>query len=122
MDTGSLPDGTGQGQDQQQLQKSKEENFKYTAIANQSIRRYNQLYSSKMTITIPGDFSLHIGNSLFVDVPKSTKANDDEVNKEDGGLYIIVDLCHFLSGKGTYTKLNLVRDSVGREGNHSSRS
>ena len=122
LDTGSLPDGTGEGKDQQQLEKSKEENFQYKAIANQSIRRYNQLYSSKMTITIPGDFSLHIGNSLFVDVPKSTKANDDQVNKEDGGLYIIVDLCHFLSGKGTYTKLNLVRDSVGREGNHSSRS
>jgi len=122
LDVGSLPDGTGQGQDQQQLTKSKDENFKYIDIVNQSIMRYNQLYSSKMTITIPGDLSLHIGHSLFVDVPKSTKENDDEVNKEDGGLYIIVDLCHYLSAKGTYTKLNLVRDSVGREGNHSSRN
>ena len=122
LDVGSLPDGTGIGKDQQQLTKSKDENFKYIDIANQSIMRYNQLYSSQMTITIPGDLSLHIGNSLFVDVPKSTKENDDEVNKEDGGLYIIVDLCHYFSGKGTYTKLNLVRDSVGREGNHLSRS
>lgn len=122
LDVGSLPDGTGQGKDQQQLEKSRDENFKYIDIVNQSIMRYNQLYSSKMTITIPGDLSLHIGNSLFVDVPKSTKEDDDEVNKEDGGLYIIVDLCHYFSGKGTYTKLNLVRDSVGREGNHLSRS
>ena len=122
LDVGSLPDGTGEGKDQQQLTKSKDENFKYIDIANQSIMRYNQLYSSQMTITIPGDLSLHIGNSLFIDVPKSTKENDDEVNKEDGGLYIIVDLCHYFSGKGTYTKLNLVRDSVGREGNHLSRS
>ena len=122
LDTGSLPDGTGEGQDQQQLKKSKEENFKYIDIVNQSIRRYNQLYTSKMTVTIPGDLSLHIGNSIFVDVPKSTKENDDEVNKEDGGLYIIVDLCHYFSSQGTFTKLNLVRDSVGREGNHLSRS
>ena len=122
LDVGSLPDGTGIGKDQQQLTKSKDENFKYIDIANQSIMRYNQLYSSQMTITIPGDLSLHIGNSLFIDVPKSTKENDDEVNKEDGGLYIIVDLCHYLSAKGTYTKLNLVRDSVGREGNHLQRS
>ena len=122
LDTGSLPDGTGEGQDQQQLKKSKEENFKYIDIVNQSIRRYNQLYTAKMTVTIPGDLSLHVGNSLFVDVPKSTKEDDDEVNKEDGGLYIIVDLCHYFSSQGTFTKLNLVRDSVGREGNHLSRS
>ena len=70
LDVGSLPDGTGIGKDQQQLTKSKDENFKYIDIANQSIMRYNQLYSSQMTITIPGDLSLHIGNSLFVDVPK----------------------------------------------------
>ena len=122
LDVGSLPDGTGQGKDQQQLEKAREENFKYIDIANQSIMRYNQLYTSKMTVTIPGDLSLHIGNSLFVDVPKSTKEDDDEVNKEDGGLYIIVDLCHYFSNKGTFTKLNLVRDSVGRKGNHLSRS
>jgi hypothetical protein len=130
LDVGSLPGRTesdGSGEDvkkstDEQLTKSKEENFKYKQIVNQSVRRYNQLYSSKMTITIPGDFSLHIGNSLFIDVPISSKEKDDDVNAEDGGLYIIVDLCHYLSAKGTYTKLNLVRDSVGREGNHLQRS
>ena len=130
LDVGSLPgkpDSDGSSEDikkstDEQLTKSKEENFKYKSIVNQSVRRYNQLYSSKMTITIPGDFSLHIGNSLFIDVPMSSKETNDDVNAEDGGLYIIVDLCHYLSAKGTYTKLNLVRDSVGREGNHLQRS
>ena len=43
---------------------------------------------------------------------------DDTVNRESGGLYIIVNLCHFVNADGTYTKLNLARDSFGRKGNH----
>ena len=49
---------------------------------------------------------------------RQTQKND-EPNKQSGGLYIIADLCHYISTKGTYTKLNLVRDSFGRKGNHS---
>ena len=41
---------------------------------------------------------------------------NDEVNKESGGLYIIADLCHYVTPKETYTKLNLVRDTFGRKG------
>ena len=44
--------------------------------------------------------------------------SNDDVNQESGGLYIIADLCHFLTPKETYTKLNLIRDSFGRKGNH----
>ena len=84
--------------------------------------RYNQLYSQKTTITIPGDFSLHAGDVIFVDAPQlETETKNDEVNKESGGLYIISDLCHYISVNETYTKMNLVRDSFGRTGNHSSK-
>jgi len=121
IDKGTLPAGTGTGKNQQQLQKSKEENFEPAAILNQSIRRYGQLFSSKATITIAGDFSLHAGDVVFLDVPElQTDIKNDDVNKESGGLYIIADLCHYISPKETYTKLNLVRDSFGRKGNHTS--
>jgi len=121
LDRGTLPSGSGTGKNQQQLQKSKELNFEAKDILNQSIRRYGQLFSQKSTITIAGDFSLHAGDVIFLDAPElQTDTKNDDINKESGGLYIIADLCHYISPKETYTKLNLVRDSFGRKGNHTS--
>ena len=107
--------------DTDQIQKATEENFEKNEVVNQSIMRYNQLFASQITITIPGEFSLHAGDAVFMDIPQigesQNKACGDEVNKEDGGLYIIADLCHYITAKETYTKLNLIRDSFGRDGN-----
>jgi hypothetical protein len=83
--------------------------------------RYNQLFASKCTITIAGDFSLHAGDVIFLDVPELAPETKN-VSKETGGLYIIADLCHYISPKETFTKLNLVRDSFGRTGNHTRKS
>jgi len=109
------------GGTEEQLDESKSENLKTKLIVNQSIMRYNQLFASQITITIPGEFSLHAGDTVFLDIPQisesENKACGDEVNKEDGGLYIITDLCHYITAKETYTKLNLIRDSFGRDGN-----
>ena len=115
LDKGTLPVGDSK----QQIEKSTEENFDPKNILNQAIMRYNQLYSIKTTITIPGDFSLHAGDVVFIDAPELAPETK-EVSKENGGLYIIADLCHYISPKETYTKLNLVRDSFGRIGNHTS--
>jgi len=117
LDKGTIP----QGNTKQQIEKSKEENFEYGQILNQSIMRYNQLFSSKITITISGDFSLKCGDAIFVDGPELS-AETKDVDKRSGGLYIIADLCHYISTKETYTKLNLVRDSFGRVGNHTNRN
>tara|TARA_B100002019_G_scaffold76929_1_gene66392 strand:+ start:333 stop:1667 length:1335 start_codon:yes stop_codon:yes gene_type:complete len=109
-DTGSLPGGTTE----QQLEKSKEENFKVEKVLNQSIMRYNQFFSFKAEVVIPGDFSLHAGDAVYIDSPQQKDTNTDEVNEQSGGLYIITELCHYLDVNGTYTKLLLVRDSVER--------
>jgi hypothetical protein len=123
LDKGTLPTGGGTGKGQEQITKSKDENFLPKDILNQAIMRYGQLFSQKSTITIAGDFSLHAGDVIFLDAPElKTETKNDEVNKESGGLYIIADLCHYISPKETYTKLNLVRDSFGRKGNHTSGS
>ena len=109
------------GETEEQLDNASKENFKKNDVVNQSIMRYNQLFASQITITIPGEFSLHAGDAVFMDIPQigesQNKACGDEVNKEDGGLYIIADLCHYITAKETYTKLNLIRDSFGRDGN-----
>ena len=118
VDSGTLPDGDTA---QQIGVGNTSDNFKAVKTLNQSIRRYNQLFSGMMTITIAGDFSLHAGDVIFVDIFSVQAEKDDTVNRESGGLYIIADLCHYVSSEGTYTKLNLARDSFGRKGNHSRR-
>ena len=114
-DTGVQPGGDTD----EQLDKSGEENFDLSNIYNQSIMRYQQLFSSTITITVGGDFSLHAGDAIWVDIA-GLKANTeaDDINEEDGGVYIISDLSHYVSLKETYTKMNLIRDSTGRKGNH----
>jgi len=115
-DTGSLPSGSGYGKEQEQLKKSADPNFNHTQIVNQSIRRYNQLIASSAIVEIPGDLSLHAGDSVFFDAPAITSDKKGDINKQTGGLYIISDVVHELSSDQTITTLNLVRDSFGRKG------
>ena len=120
LDTGSLPSGDAEkpvAASDQQLEKCESQNYQPAKILAQSVMRYNQLFAALNTITIAGDFSLHAGDAIFVDAPDlQTDTSNDEVNKESGGLYIIADLCHYVTPKETYTKLNLVRDTFGRKG------
>jgi len=103
-----------------QLQNSKKLNFDAAAIFNQAKMRYNQLFASQVTIVLPGDFSLHAGDSVVVDIPQTdtteNKACGDEVDQRTSGKYLISDLCHYITAKDTYTKLVLIRDSFGRKG------
>ena len=120
LDTGSQPGGTTE----EQLDKSKEENFDLKNVYNQSIMRYNQLFSATVTVTVGGDFSLHAGDAIFIDGPslKAETTSNEDIDKKDGGVYIISDLAHYISPKETYTKMSLIRDSTGRKGNHTNRT
>ena len=112
-DTGTQPTGDTK----EQITKAKEENLKPELIINQAIMRYNQLYTTEIEITIPGDFSLHAGDAVYFDAPSPQKdTKNDDIDRQIGGLYIISALCHLVNSVGTYTKLNLVRDSIGRTG------
>jgi len=117
LDKGTMVSGTTQ----QQIEKSKEENFQYEQILNQSIMRYNQLFAEKYKITIAGNFSLHAGNAVYIDIPELEENQTKEVSKRSGGLYIITDICHRITPNGTFTYCNLIRDSFGRKGNHTNR-
>ena len=116
LDNGALPSGTGEGESQEQIEKSKKENYQPGVVLNQGIQRMNQLFALETTITIPGDFSLHAGDAVYVDAPELREDQKGmDVNKQTGGNYIISDVCHYMSTKHTLTKLNLVRDSFGRK-------
>ena len=113
IDKGSLPTGDSQ----QQIQKSKEENFDPKNILNQSVMRYNQFFSTQVTITVTADFSLHAGDLIFVDSPELSSKDTQDFNEQFGGFYTIAELCHYISlSNGGYTKLTLVRDSLGKKG------
>ena len=109
-DTGSLPTGDTE----EQIESNATQNFESQTVLNQAIRRYNQLFTVVETITIVGDFDLHAGDAIFVDFPSIETQRSDDVDMESGGLYIIADLCHYMTSEHTFTKLNLVRDSFGR--------
>ena len=113
LDTGAFSE-TAEG--------SKENNFDFGGIYNQSIMRYNQVFASKVNILIQGDFELHAGDMIFFDAPSPEEdTKNDEIDKQAGGLCIIASLCHQITSDRTLTKLCLIRDSFGRQGNHAKR-
>ena len=113
IDRGTLPTGDTK----QQVVKSDQPNFDPENILNQSVMRYNQMFNTKTNITITADFSLHAGDIIFIDSPELSNKNVQELNKQFGGKYLISDLCHYINIlNGGYTKLTLVRDSLGKTG------
>ena len=106
----------------QTAEESSENNFDFGGIYNQSIMRYNQVFASKVHILVQGDFELHAGDMIFFDAPSPEEdTKNDEIDKQAGGLYIIASLCHQIKPDKTLTKLCLIRDSFGRQGNHAKR-
>ena len=109
---GVLPPGTNL---EEQLKKSKSNDYDIDSIIRQSAMRYNQLFTQKLSMTIPGDFGLRAGDIVYCDFPEMTTKNMRSVSHKKGGLYMIVDLCHLITTNKTFTKLNLVRESIGRK-------
>lgn len=111
IDTGTMPTGSTQ----QQIGKSKEPNLDYSNVVNYSTMRYNNLFSSKISMTIPGTFKISAGDTIFVDSPKIEDAKNPDVNKQHGGKYLISEVCHYIDQRSTYTVMDLVRESVERK-------
>ena len=85
LDTGTMPTGDSK----EQIKKSGEQNFEVAKIHNQSMMRYNLLFSQQITITIPADFSLHAGDAVFVDTPEIKDNKNDTVDRQQGTIYYI---------------------------------
>jgi len=116
LDVGTLPSGDDAVK---QLENRKADPTKPTWNAEdtmvQSIMRYNQLFTIKINIMIPGDFSLKAGDLIFCDFPLLTTDVNTQVNDQSGGIYMIASLCHRITTSDTYTSLSLVRDTFGRK-------
>jgi hypothetical protein len=99
----------------EQIRKARQPNFDMNEIVRQSTMRYNQLFSHKMSIAIPGDFSLRAGDLVYCDFPEVSGKTSRVVSQKVGGIYMIADVCHRLTKNSCYTRLNLVRDSIYRK-------
>lgn len=110
------------------VDESKNYDVEKSKILSTSTSRYNQVFTVKVNITIPADFSLEAGELIFIDVPEQSSKSNPSNNERMGGVYMISALCHKITpGKGNdgfqaITSLELVRDSYGRKPNSSSNS
>jgi len=111
-DDGILPGGNTLAQ---QIPLSQQPNFNMDEIVRQSIMRYNQLYSNKLSIAIAGDFRLRAGDLIYCDFPEVSGKTSRVVSQKVGGIYMIADVCHRITKNNCYTRLNLVRDSIYRK-------
>jgi len=98
-----------------QLPKSTYINYSNDEILRQSYVRYNNLFNIKLSIAIAGDMSLRAGDLLHCDFPEVTSNTTKSYSKKKSGIYMITDVCHRVTKNSCYTRLNLVRESIGRK-------
>lgn len=111
-DTGNLPPGKTW---EQQKEKSKKINFDIPSITRQAANRINQLFTTQITIIIPCDLGLHVGDLIHCDFPEISAKKVKVVSDNKSGIYMIMDLAHRVTKRGSYTSLHLVRDTTYRK-------
>ena len=116
LDVGTMPSGKS-SDEQLKTWKNKPYAPTYDAADTmvQSIMRYNQMFTIKVNIVVPGDFSLKAGQMIFCEFPELTIDKNTDTNKQSGGIYMIASLCHRVTPRDTFTSLSLVRDTFGRK-------
>lgn len=116
LDIGTLPSGENADE---QLQTWRGNREKPTSdplnTMVQSLMRYNQLFTIKVNVMIPGNFDLRAGDLIYCDFPELTIENTGMVDQISGGIYMISSLCHRVTPKDCFTSLTLVRDTFGRK-------
>ena len=84
-------------------------------IHSQSMMRYNQIFTQVVDIQIPLNTNLTAGSVIRCEFPQLSKAKRKQPDPEISGLYMIKELAHYFDGKGSYSKLKIVRDTFGRK-------
>ena len=114
LDTGVMPSGiTSQEQLDTWNEEKSKSNFDFKDTVVQSIMRYNQLFTVKTDITIPGDFTIKAGDVIECSFPELSGDESKEVNPETKGKYMVASVCHRVTPDSSTTSLSLVRDSFG---------
>ena len=91
------------------------ENADPTKIHSQSMMRYNLLMTHTVTMLIPLNTNLRAGSLIKCKFPKIDMEKRSDVSEDQSGSYMVKELCHQFDGEGSYTKLTLFRDTLGRK-------
>ena len=114
LDTGVLPSGVNSQEQLNNWNNDPEKpNYDSRNTMVQSIMRYNQLFTVKTEITIPGDFSIKAGDVVQCDFPELAGNESKDINSESKGKYMVASVCHRVTPNSSITSLSLVRDSFG---------
>jgi hypothetical protein len=111
-DVGSLPHGK-KWDEQKTYSKDLKGlgNYLIDDLVRQSVDRVNQLLGTQITILIPMDLSLHVGDIIECDFPQIDPKKDKKMKNRSGN-YIVLDLAHRITPKTSYTSLHLSRDAT----------
>jgi len=91
------------------------ENADPTKIHSQSMMRYNLLMTHTASMLIPLNTNLRAGGLIKCKFPKIDMEKRSDVSEDQSGSYMIKELCHQFNSEGSYTKLTLFRDTLGRK-------
>ena len=94
---------------------SLDENADPAKIHSQAMMRYNTLFTQILTMTIPLNTNLIAGDIINCEFPRIDMEKRKGPDEIQSGLYMIKKLTHFFDAKGSYTKLQLARDTNGRK-------
>ena len=94
---------------------SLDENADPAKIHSQAMMRYNTLFTQILTMTIPLNTNLIAGDIINCEFPRIDQQKRKEPDEFQSGLYLIKKLTHYFDSKGSYTKLQLARDTTGRK-------
>ena len=82
---------------------------------SQAMMRYNTLFTQQLEATIPLNTNLCCGSILKFKFAKITTDENKVIDDEQSGLYMIKELVHYYESRGSFTKLKLVRDTMGKK-------
>ena len=82
---------------------------------SQAMMRYNTLFTQQLEATIPLNTNLCCGSIIKMKFAKITTNKNKVIDDEQSGLYMIKELVHYYESRGSFTKLKLVRDTMGKK-------
>lgn len=81
----------------------------------QSMFRYQFLFMQQLSMTVPVNTDLEVGDVVQCNFPRIS--GDNGYDREQSGLYMVKELCHFFDNEQSLTSMKLIRDTHGEFGN-----
>jgi len=94
---------------------STSQNAAASQYQRQALLRYNLLFMQSMSMIVPVNTNLQVGDVIRCEFPRISGSSD--IDRQKSGLYMIKELCHYFDGTQSLTSMRLIRDTFGEFGN-----